>query len=66
MYSANTAAALVALFAFQGVHAALDVTSSSNVAIYWGQNSYGESSGDLAQQDLAYYCESTYFWLPLL
>ncbi|KAJ5657843.1 class III chitinase [Penicillium longicatenatum] len=55
MYSANTAAALVALFAFQGVHAALDVTSSSNVAVYWGQNSYGQASGDLAQQDLAYY-----------
>ncbi|KAJ5523339.1 hypothetical protein N7513_012883 [Penicillium frequentans] len=59
MYSVNTAAALVALCAFQGVRAALDVTSSSNVAIYWGQNSYGESSGDLAQQDLAYYCESS-------
>ncbi|KAJ5936114.1 hypothetical protein N7454_005412 [Penicillium verhagenii] len=59
MYSVNTAAALVALFAFQGVHAALDVASSSNVAVYWGQNSYGESSGDLAQQDLAYYCESS-------
>ncbi|KAJ5758391.1 hypothetical protein N7520_005547 [Penicillium odoratum] len=59
MYSVNTAAALMALSIFQGVHAALEVTKSSNVAIYWGQNSYGDSSGDLAQQDLAYYCESS-------
>ncbi|KAJ5640307.1 glycoside hydrolase superfamily [Penicillium longicatenatum] len=55
MYSVKNAVAFLTL---KGVHAALDVTSASNVAVYWGQNSYGDSSGDLAQQNLAYYCES--------
>ncbi|KAM3076073.1 Chitinase 2 [Clarireedia jacksonii] len=31
-------------------------SSSSNVAVYWGQNSYGQSSGSLVQQRLSYYC----------
>ncbi|KAJ6102634.1 class III chitinase [Penicillium sp. IBT 16267x] len=56
MCSVNNAVALLAFLTFQGVHAALNVTSASNVAVYWGQNSYGDSSGDLAQQSLAYYC----------
>jgi chitinase len=33
--------------------------SSSNVAVYWGQNSYGQGTGDLAQQRLADYCADT-------
>jgi chitinase len=33
--------------------------SSSNVAVYWGQNSYGQATGDLAQQRLANYCADT-------
>ncbi|KAF2170500.1 glycoside hydrolase family 18 protein [Zasmidium cellare ATCC 36951] len=30
-----------------------------NVALYWGQNSYNQGSGDLAQQPLATYCANT-------
>ncbi|OJJ48503.1 hypothetical protein ASPZODRAFT_1611365 [Penicilliopsis zonata CBS 506.65] len=41
------------------VQAKLDITSPSNVAVYWGQNSYGKGTGDLAQQPLAYYCQNT-------
>ncbi|KAJ5938331.1 class III chitinase [Penicillium verhagenii] len=59
MYPLRTAAALTAFFTLQGVYAALDVSSSSNIAIYWGQNSYGDSSGSLAQQNLAYYCKNS-------
>ncbi|KAH9809209.1 glycoside hydrolase family 18 protein [Teratosphaeria destructans] len=33
--------------------------AKSNVAVYWGQNSYGASSGSLAQQSLATYCANT-------
>ncbi|KAI5361241.1 Putative glycoside hydrolase family 18, catalytic domain, glycosyl hydrolase family 18 (GH18) active [Septoria linicola] len=36
-----------------------DFGSSSNVAAYWGQNSYGQSTGPLAQQNLATYCADT-------
>ena len=61
----ETAAALLAFLTFQHVHAALDVTSTSNVAVYWGQNSHGDLSGDLAQQNLAYYCRSMYRSFPL-
>ncbi|OJD30071.1 glycoside hydrolase family 18 protein [Diplodia corticola] len=49
----------VGLAALQGVQAGFDNTSSSNVAVYWGQNSYGQSSGNLTQQRLAYYCNNT-------
>ncbi|PBP26728.1 aminotransferase class 3 [Diplocarpon rosae] len=31
--------------------------SSANLAVYWGQNSYGDESGDMAQQRLAHYCK---------
>ncbi|KAF2863483.1 glycoside hydrolase family 18 protein [Piedraia hortae CBS 480.64] len=34
-------------------------SSSNNVAVYWGQNSYGASSGELSQQPLATYCANT-------
>jgi len=43
----------------QGVHAGFSASSASNVAVYWGQNSYGASSGDLEQQSLATYCANT-------
>ncbi|KAJ5642261.1 class III chitinase [Penicillium lividum] len=59
MYPLCTAAALAAFLTLQGVYAALDVLSSSNIAVYWGQNSYGDSSGSLAQQNLAYYCKNS-------
>ncbi|KXT02935.1 hypothetical protein AC578_10607 [Pseudocercospora eumusae] len=33
--------------------------AADNVAVYWGQNSYGQSSGPLAQQRLSAYCANT-------
>ncbi|EED17962.1 class III chitinase, putative [Talaromyces stipitatus ATCC 10500] len=44
---------------FIGAQAALDLSSSSNIALYWGQNSYNQASGDLEQHNLAYYCENS-------
>ncbi|KJZ79439.1 hypothetical protein HIM_00908 [Hirsutella minnesotensis 3608] len=32
--------------------------SSKNIAVYWGQNSYGQGSGPNVQRNLAAYCES--------
>ncbi|KAL2001298.1 hypothetical protein VTN02DRAFT_1940 [Thermoascus thermophilus] len=43
----------------QGAHAVFDTSSSGNVAVYWGQNSYMQSNGSLAQQRLSYYCDNT-------
>ncbi|KAK9419952.1 putative Glycoside hydrolase superfamily [Seiridium unicorne] len=37
-------------------HAAFNVNSQSNIAVYWGQNSYGQSS---SQQRLSVYCSNT-------
>lgn len=65
MYSTTATLALLTFFAFEGVYAALGDTSSSKIAVYWGQNSYGHASGDFAQHDLAYYCKSTLFVLIL-
>ncbi|KAJ6116165.1 class III chitinase [Penicillium sp. IBT 18751x] len=59
MYLITATVALLALFAFQGVYAALTDAGSSKIAVYWGQNSYGDASGDLAQHDLAYYCKNS-------
>ncbi|KAF2092063.1 glycoside hydrolase family 18 protein [Saccharata proteae CBS 121410] len=39
-----------------GAHAKLNANSTTNIALYWGQNSYGESDGPLAQQRLSFYC----------
>lgn len=40
--------------------AGFDSSSSSNIAIYWGQNSYGATTGSSnTQQRLSYYCSST-------
>ncbi|KAL4942907.1 glycoside hydrolase superfamily [Aspergillus oleicola] len=44
------------LSVFGTVHAELDLTSNSTVAVYWGQNSF-RGTGDLAQQRLGYYCD---------
>ncbi|KAK6605979.1 chitin recognition protein [Botrytis cinerea] len=41
------------------VMAGFDPTSQSNVAVYWGQNSYGQGSGAYVQQRLSYYCQNT-------
>ncbi|KAH8432985.1 glycoside hydrolase family 18 protein [Aspergillus melleus] len=43
----------------QGVHAGLDLNAASNVAVYWGQNSYGQSTGEYVQQRLSYYCQNS-------
>lgn len=32
--------------------------ASNSIAVYWGQNSYGQGSGPNVQQNLAYYCEN--------
>ncbi|KAF2181290.1 glycoside hydrolase family 18 protein [Zopfia rhizophila CBS 207.26] len=42
-----------------GTYAGLNTKSSNNIAVYWGQNSYGRVSGSFAQQRLSYYCAST-------
>ncbi|KAF8855982.1 glycoside hydrolase family 18 protein [Acephala macrosclerotiorum] len=34
-------------------------SSTTNLAVYWGQNSYGQGTGSLAQQRLSYYCANT-------
>ncbi|KAK9448280.1 glycoside hydrolase superfamily [Limtongia smithiae] len=41
-----------------GAHtaSAFDASASSNLVLYWGQNSYGEVG---AQEDLAYYCQDS-------
>ncbi|GAD93534.1 class III chitinase, putative [Paecilomyces variotii No. 5] len=54
----NALAAAALLASSQGAYAKLDTSSSTNVAVYWGQNSYDQSSGSLAQQPLAYYCDN--------
>ncbi|KAG2419134.1 hypothetical protein HFD88_002238 [Aspergillus terreus] len=41
------------------VSAAFDSSSSSNIAVYWGQNSYGQGTGAFVQRNLAYYCSNT-------
>ncbi|KAK0387702.1 hypothetical protein NLU13_3947 [Sarocladium strictum] len=39
--------------------AGYNANANNNIAIYWGQNSYGQGSGPLAQQRLASYCANT-------
>ncbi|KAH8174676.1 glycosyl hydrolases family 18 domain-containing protein [Sarocladium implicatum] len=39
--------------------AAYSPSATDNIAVYWGQNSYGKGSGELAQQRLAHYCANT-------
>ncbi|KAJ5117646.1 class III chitinase [Penicillium atrosanguineum] len=48
-----------ALALIPSVCAGFDPSSSSNIAVYWGQNSYGQASGSFAQQSLAYYCSNS-------
>jgi len=59
LYSAAKVAALAALVATQ-------VTAQfapNSVAVYWGQNSFGASTGNNAQQSLATYCASKFLRL---
>lgn len=41
-----------------GALAGFNPGSGSNVAVYWGQNSFNQGSGPNAQQRLSYYCSS--------
>lgn len=52
-HSAGVVASTGLLLA-QGTAAAFN--AADNVAVYWGQNSYNQAEGDLAQQSLADYC----------
>ncbi|KXG49576.1 Glycoside hydrolase, superfamily [Penicillium griseofulvum] len=45
------------LASLAGVEAKLDLNSTSNIVVYWGQNSFN-GKGDQAQQPLAYYCDN--------
>lgn len=51
-------AAAAALLLSAGAVNATDITRTDNIAVYWGQNSYGQGSGSLAQQTLGTYCAS--------
>ncbi|KAJ5191542.1 Glycoside hydrolase superfamily [Penicillium cinerascens] len=49
----------VLLASMGGVQAKLDLNSSSNIAVYWGQNSFEAAGGQgHAQQPLGYYCDN--------
>ncbi|WPG97486.1 glycoside hydrolase family 18 protein [Acrodontium crateriforme] len=52
-------AAAAALLLSAGAVNATDITRSDNIAVYWGQNSYGQGSGSLAQQSLGTYCANS-------
>ncbi|RAL01952.1 glycoside hydrolase family 18 protein [Aspergillus ibericus CBS 121593] len=52
----NLLAFSMGLASLGGAYAKLDLSSSNNVVVYWGQNSF-RGTGDLAQQNLAYYCD---------
>ncbi|TVY52423.1 Class III chitinase [Lachnellula cervina] len=53
---------LASLLAFVPLtYAGFSSSSSSNLAVYWGQNSYGQGTGALAQQRLSYYCATLIF-----
>ncbi|PLB51890.1 class III chitinase [Aspergillus steynii IBT 23096] len=54
----NILALSMGMASLGGVYAKLDLSSSSNVVVYWGQNSFA-GTGDLAQQRLGYYCDDS-------
>ncbi|KAF7587656.1 hypothetical protein BBP40_006886 [Aspergillus hancockii] len=45
------------LASLPGAQAAINLDRSNNLAVYWGQNSYGQSTGAYVQQRLSYYCK---------
>ncbi|KAH7061534.1 putative class III chitinase [Macrophomina phaseolina] len=55
----RTTFSLALLTVSHGVEAGFNAVARDNVAVYWGQNSYGASSGSLAQQRLSSYCAGT-------
>ncbi|KAJ5665254.1 Class III chitinase [Penicillium maclennaniae] len=49
----------VLLASMGGVQAKLDLNSSTNIAVYWGQNSFEAAGGKgQGQQHLSYYCDN--------
>ncbi|KAK4549994.1 hypothetical protein LTR36_002961 [Oleoguttula mirabilis] len=56
---AHFAVCFLATFFLGRALAGFDCDSSNNVAVYWGQNSYGQGTGALSQQSLATYCANT-------
>ncbi|KAA8643063.1 hypothetical protein EYZ11_008889 [Aspergillus tanneri] len=54
----NLLALTMGLASLGEVYAGLDLTSTSNVVVYWGQNSFS-GNGDLAQQPLSHYCDDS-------
>lgn len=53
-----TGVALIALL-LQQTQARFAITGFNNVAVYWGQNSYGQASGGMEQKRLSEYCADT-------
>ncbi|KAF2841655.1 glycoside hydrolase family 18 protein [Patellaria atrata CBS 101060] len=51
--------AATAVTLFQTALAGYNPSAKNNVAVYWGQNSYGQGSGNLAQQRLSNYCSDS-------
>ncbi|CAK3912536.1 glycoside hydrolase family 18 [Lecanosticta acicola] len=54
--TAAAAASTALLLAHQTTAAGFSATNT--LSVYWGQNSYGQNSGALAQQGLASYCQN--------
>ncbi|EAU31232.1 hypothetical protein ATEG_08059 [Aspergillus terreus NIH2624] len=52
----NLLALSAGLVSLGGAYAKLDLSTSNNVVVYWGQNSF-DGQGELAQQRLSYYCD---------
>ncbi|KAJ6780968.1 hypothetical protein PWT90_05393 [Aphanocladium album] len=60
MVSSSSVASVANLLAMLPVAmAAFNPGSNKNIAVYWGQNSYNQGSGPLAQQRLGTYCQNT-------
>ncbi|KAG6007361.1 hypothetical protein E4U21_006065 [Claviceps maximensis] len=58
--SLRSSAAIASLLAITPqAMAGFSPESGANIAIYWGQNSYNQGSGPLAQQRLSHYCANT-------
>lgn len=54
-----------ALAALPAAFAGFDAGSKSNMAVYWGQNSFGQGSGPNVQERLSYYCDKAEFDVSL-
>ncbi|ESZ90621.1 glycoside hydrolase family 18 protein [Sclerotinia borealis F-4128] len=60
MLSLSNLALFVGILAsIPSVIAGFNSASQTNIAVYWGQNSYGQGTGAFVQQRLSYYCANT-------